>query len=152
MGDCLKSRDKMGLPGDLLLNWCRDGYFGPTQRKEEGGRTGEGGGGKCTVWRTSSTEEAQGLHVEADCWLICEILSNPTLLRNTGTLMNPAPTFPAEIRGIWRNWTNPEECLHKLTFRNPWWNVSWPPDWPASWWAISPLSSQIACFFLFLTS
>lgn len=43
MGDCLKSPDKMGLPDDLLLNWCRDGYFGPTQGK---GEEGEGRRGR----------------------------------------------------------------------------------------------------------
>lgn len=50
MGDCLKSRDKMGLPDDLLLNWAEmllwphpgEGRRGGGQEREEAGSVQSG--------------------------------------------------------------------------------------------------------------
>lgn len=147
---------KMWLPDDLLQKWCRDGYFclHPGEGRRGGGKERKGEGSVQSGELQSETgleyKQHRGMQGEARGWTVRS--PTPPYFGTQILLWTPSPTFPAGIRGIWRSWTNPEECSTSWHLGTPGENVSRPLDWPASWWAISPLNSQIACFFLFLTS
>lgn len=111
--------EKRGLSDYFPANWRRDDSFCPPPLAWEGeGRRG-------FVWsleklnqsrdrRTSSTEDCRG---EDGDWMLTGWwvpLSNPILFQNTGTLMNPHPVFPAEIRGSLYEEKEPAEKI-------PWW-------------------------------
>lgn len=131
----------------------------PPPREKEGGRRRERGVyslenlNQRLDWR-ASTEECRVRHgtENGDCLLHSEILSpTPPCFRTQAHLWISIPLFQQGAEDpLWRHWTNWEEELNKLTFRNACWECQL-----ATWLAqlIGYLTTElpISFFLLFLT-